>query len=138
MPNILVEQRAVDHVLEKKVFFLARKFFPGEDPPVQRAEKLPVSGPDRETFDQYPIDLTISSRIIIASPIPFKIFNASRPDLHRNPALMKVLYGLRASASAPPGISGPYQGQIKAIFIWFYKSIQSIWSYWSVWSIGQA
>jgi hypothetical protein len=101
-------------MLEEKVFFLSGKFFSGKDSTVKSAEKFPVSGADRESFDQYAIDLGIPGRIIIASPIPFKVLNAGSPDLHRNPPLLKVFHGSPGLGFSPSRDIRPIPGADKS------------------------
>jgi hypothetical protein len=113
---VLIEQGAVDHVLEEEVFLLAGKFLSRHDTPIQSTEKFPVSRADREPCDQYPVDLGLSDRIIISRPVSLKVLDAGRPDLHRNSPLMEVLYGSPALGFSPSRDIRPIPGADKSDF----------------------
>ncbi len=104
---MLIKGRAVDHVLEKEIFFLPGKLFSGQDAPVQGIKKFTVSGADRESFDQNPVDLIISGRVIIERPIPFEILDTGCPDLDRHSPLMEVFYGSPGLGFGASGDIGP-------------------------------
>jgi hypothetical protein len=125
-PNVLIEQRAVDHVLEEEVFLLAGKFLSGQDTPIQRTEKFPVSRADRKPFDQYLVDLGLSGRIIISRPVPFKVLDAGRPDLHRNSSLMEILYGSPALGFGPSRDVRPIPGADKGDFHFNFSGVFSL------------
>ena len=103
IPDVPVQQGAVDHVLKEKVFFLPGKGFSGKDSAIQGRKKLSVAGRDREPFDHYPVDIRIPSRVIIGRPIPFKILDTGRPDLYRNSPLGEIFYGTSGLGFSPTG-----------------------------------
>jgi hypothetical protein len=130
--DVLIEQGAVNHVLEEEVFLLAGEFLSGQDAPVQRTKKFLIARADWEPFDQYTVDLIISGRIIISRPVPFKVLNAGCPDLHRNSPLMKVLYGSPGLGFSPSRDIQPIPGADKGDFHFDSSGLFSLFGLFSV------